>query len=94
MIAVNMLEEFGDTLTTASKGKEAYSKLSGIIKDSEEAVHLCFDGVRLVSTSFADEAIGNLISDMGYGFFKNKVVIDIPDSINRMIINTVVAKRS
>ena len=63
-----------------------------------DKVQLDFSGVTLISSAFADECIGKIVSQYGVGFLKNKVsFVNTNDNIVTillLILNQKVAPRN
>ncbi|MEW6064597.1 MAG: STAS-like domain-containing protein [Bacillota bacterium] len=64
--------EVGLSLGTRLLGVEIREKLSKAINSSNDVIVLDFDGVAVVSNSFADECLGKLAQQMGINEFKTK----------------------
>jgi hypothetical protein len=63
---LKIAEKFGKTLLTRSAGKRLRASLFELlVTDSVDLLVLDFNGVDSISTSFADEAFGKLINEIG-----------------------------
>lgn len=65
---INVLAESSGTGTRKSAFK-LRNLILNIIKETKKKIILDFEGVNLVSSSFADELIGKIISEYGFLFF-------------------------
>ena len=77
--------------------RQSAIKLRNLILNSyfetKQRVIIDFTGVNLISSSFADELIGKIISEYGFMFFINTFQIIGASSINIRIINRSIEQR-
>jgi hypothetical protein len=61
------IKKFGEILTSRTEGREAYLVSRAYLKPSsdDEAIELDFDGVKVLTPSWADEFISGLRSEYG-----------------------------
>ena len=59
------MRDFGRSLVTRSAGRLAYDAISPAVASATERVVLDFEGVDVITNSFADEVFGHLVLDMG-----------------------------
>lgn len=63
-MVLNMLD-FGDNLCTRASGRAVYESVVKTIQASGETLVFDFDGVSVVTNSFADEVFGRLAMEFG-----------------------------
>ncbi len=90
--AITVLNESSGTGTRKSALKFRNMVLN-IIRETHKKVILDFTGINLISSSFADELIGKMISEYGFMFFINTITITNISKINSFVINRSVEQR-
>ena len=77
------LKEFGESLGSRVLGKEV-SNMIGFEKEDE--IILDFEGVKMVTSSFADEVIGKNCARLGlHNFFKNVQIVNASEQIKLIL---------
>ncbi|MBI5688305.1 MAG: STAS-like domain-containing protein [Verrucomicrobia bacterium] len=87
------MNQWGDFLGTRFLGEEARRAIHDALA-GEARVCLDFAGVRGVSHSFADEAIGILVQEIGLGALKTNVRFANLNEEIKTILRFVVSERS
>lgn len=77
------LKEFGTSLGSRVLGKE----VSNLIDfEKEEEIVLDFQGVKMITSSFADEVIGKNCARLGlHNFFKNVQIVNASEQIKLIL---------
>lgn len=77
------LKEFGTSLGSRVLGKE----VSNLIDfEKEEEIVLDFQGVKMITSSFADEVIGKNCARLGlHNFFKNVQIVNDSEQIKLIL---------
>ena len=77
------LKEFGTSLGSRVLGKE----VSNLIDfEKEEEIVLDFQGVKMITSSFADEVIGENCARLGlHNFFKNVQIVNASEQIKLIL---------
>ena len=77
------LKEFGTSLGSRVLGKE----VSNIINfEKEDEIILDFNGVKMVTSSFADEVVGKNCAGLGlHNFFKNVQIVNASEQIKLIL---------
>lgn len=65
------MNQFGTSLTTRVAGEKAYNLIKSTIDSSKEIVVFDFEGVNLVTNSFADQVFGVLTIELGLETLKS-----------------------
>lgn len=60
------MSDFGSFLCTRVSGRAAYSEIMLVSSSLAEKVMFDFDGVEMVTNSFADEVFGRIANEMGF----------------------------
>ncbi|MGL4599682.1 MAG: STAS-like domain-containing protein [Bacteroidia bacterium] len=99
----NITDEFGNIqykliektggYGTRKSGKAMRTEIINHYTETESNIIIDFNGVRMISSSFADELIGKLISEMGFIWYTNKIKIVGLSSDLHFIVNRSVAQR-
>lgn len=77
------LNEFGTSLGSRVLGKEVSSMIDF---EKEDEVILDFQGVKLVTSSFADEVVGKNCARLGlHNFFKNVQIVNDSEQIKLIL---------
>lgn len=69
------------------------NKIKSVLTDTKKPIILDFDGVNLISSSFADELIGKLITDLGFTKFIEAIILRGVSEVNARVINRSVGQR-
>ncbi len=76
------LKEFGTSLGSRVLGKE----VSNMIDFEEDEIVLDFQGVKMITSSFADEVIGKNCARLGlHNFFKNVQIVNASEQIKLIL---------
>lgn len=82
------LKEFGTSLGSRVLGKEV-SNMIGFEKEDE--IILDFEGVKMVTSSFADEVIGKNCAKLGlHNFFKKVQIINTSEQIKLILKKAII----
>lgn len=82
------LKEFGESLGSRVLGKEV-SNMIGFEKEDE--IILDFEGVKMVTISFADEVIGKNCAKLGlHNFFKKVQIINTSEQIKLILKKAII----
>ena len=82
------LKEFGESLGSRVIGKEV-SNMIGFEKEDE--IILDFEGVKMVTSSFADEVIGKNCAKLGlHNFFKKVQIINTSEQIKLILKKAII----
>lgn len=77
------LKEFGTSLGTRVLGKEVGNLINF---EKEDEIILDFDGVKIVTSSFADEVIGKNCAKLGlHNFFSRVQIINTSEQIKLIL---------
>lgn len=88
------LSEWGKVLGTRDIGEKIRLQLLDEMESSEQPVDVSFEGVLMVSHSFADECFGKLILAIGAEQFKQAFKITkLNDKMVRLVLNDAVRER-
>ncbi len=91
-VTVRLAERFAGSLLTRDQGKIVRDDLRFEI-DSGALVTIEFEGVSELTPSFADEALGRLLLEIGPDRFKKQVVLRSATLDIRRLVNKVLAHR-
>lgn len=89
---IKISEQAGGTGTRQSAEKLRNMVLN-ISNNEKKVVVLDFDGVNLISSSFADELVGKIISEKGFVYFTQAFKIEHLSTANANILNRSVGQR-
>lgn len=89
-ISVSEIEE---SLGSRKLGSEIRTRLENYMSAGAQYVTLDFKGVGVVSSSFADEVLAKLASDMGELEYRRRVFVDNASPTNRALIERAIALR-
>jgi len=78
---------------TRRSGKRVRLDIINIINETKKTVNIDFEGVGIISSSFADESIGKLVKELGFMRFQKIVQLKNANETITDIINTAVMKR-
>ncbi len=74
-------------------GRRARSKIDNILVDKDVAIEFDFEGVPLVSSSFADEVFGKLFVELGALDFMRRCTFRAVDPTVKRLIDRAIAQR-
>ncbi len=93
-IVLNMKEET-TSFGSRDAAKPVYQKILNLLGEGgAEVVEINFDGVYVVTSSFADEVFGKLFAEMGPLSFMQKIRFHNTDSTIRGLIDRAIVQRS
>ena len=78
---------------TRKAGEKLRTYVLNVMKESKKRVVLDFQGVTLVSSSFADELIGKMVIEIGFSVFNQFVVIGNLSKSNKYVVDKSVQQR-
>lgn len=84
--------ELGKSLGTREDGRKFRSQILSNVND-EKFVELDFNGVELISNSFADECIGKLVEDLGLEKLKSLTTFKNTSQTVTMVLQKVIKDR-
>ena len=88
------LSEWGIVLGTRKIGRDIRRALLNKMEAEDQPIVISFEGILMVSNSFADECFGKLIAAIGREEFKKAFKIaDLNDDMIRKILNSSVNER-
>lgn len=77
------LKEFGTSLGSRVLGKEVSNMINF---EKEDEIILDFNGVKMVTSSFADEVVGKNCARLGlHNFFKNVQIVNASEQIKLIL---------
>ena len=77
------LKEFGTSLGSRVLGKEVSNMINF---EKEDEIILDFNGVKIVTSSFADEVVGKNCARLGlHNFFKNVQIVNASEQIKLIL---------
>lgn len=84
------LKEFGTSLGSRVLGK----KVSNMINfEKEDEIILDFNGVKIVTSSFADEVVGKNCARLGlHNFFKNVQIVNASEQIKLILKKAILGR--
>ena len=86
------LSKWDEVLGTRDTGRKARDEIRDIL-EANGSVTISFDGVNVVSSSFADEAIARLMIDLGSERFRSSVhLIDASPRIKTVVMASIVIR--
>lgn len=86
------LGDWGTILGSRALGADVRTVLSGAL-DACDRVIVSFDGVEVVSSSFADEAVAHLLVDLGPENFRRRVRLAGASEPVRAVVNAALGTR-
>lgn len=93
VVRLNLKDEF-NSFGSREAGRAAYTKFKNILNwGSNSILELSFSGLKIVSSSFADEVFGRLLKDLGPIVFMNRVKFLNAESEILGIIDKAMTKR-
>lgn len=93
-MTVIRLNQWGIALGSRDLGVEVRQKLLNEMELSDQPITVSFENIVMISSSFADECFGKLISVIGLGQFKGCFRVEgLHDNNIRLILNAAVNKR-
>ena len=78
---------------TRQSGEKVRNELTNIYKQSNKTITLDFAGINIISSSFADELIGKLVTEFGFYGFNNIFKLKNMNSNVQSIVQRSVAQR-
>ena len=78
---------------TRRSGERIRFDLINILTESKKRINIDFDGIGVISSSFADECIGKLVKHLGFMEFSRLVTLKNGNDNTMAIINKAVSKR-
>lgn len=78
---------------TRTSGEKIRNELINIYKQSSKNISLDFANINIVSSSFADELIGKLVTEFGFYGFNNIFKLKNMNTIVQSIVQRSVAQR-
>ena len=88
------MNQFGTSLTTRVAGEKAYNLIKNIIDSTDEIIVFDFDGVNLVTNSFADQVFGVLTIELGLDVLKSSTTFKNVKPIWAKVIRRAIDFRS
>lgn len=86
--------DFGTTLGTRDLGEKVRRLLLDALEHNLSPIEISFEGIFMVSSSFADECFGKLVEGIGKDEFKKCFRIkELNDDHIRMVLNNSVRNR-
>jgi STAS-like domain of unknown function (DUF4325) len=86
---VNKESGFG----TRKSGEKIRNEIINLYKQTSKTITIDFDGIKIISSSFADELIGKLVSEFGFYGFNNLIKLRNMNSDVQSIVQRSVAQR-
>ena len=90
---VYKLEEKSSGTGTRQSGERIRNELTNIYKETKRGIEIDFDGVSVISSSFADELIGKLVAEYGFFGFTQIFRLKNMNEIVQSIVNRSVSQR-
>lgn len=87
------LAKWGSSLGTRQIGREVKKELDLLFEKNVGIIEFNFDGVNLVTNSFADELFGKKIMEIGFDEFKKRTTFTNVDRYVSMSIRKAVDNR-
>lgn len=78
---------------TRKSGEKIRNEIINIYKQTNKTITIDFDGIKIISSSFADELIGKLVSEFGFYGFNNLIKLRNMNSDVQSIVQRSVAQR-
>jgi hypothetical protein len=78
---------------TRQSGEKIRNELTNVYKQSNKTITLDFKGISIISSSFADELIGKLVTEFGFYGFNNIFKLKNMNSDVQSIVQRSVAQR-
>lgn len=88
-----LFNEYGASLGTRHLGRIVKADLDNIFIESNEKIILDFNGVNLVTNSFADEVFGKKIAEVGFDEFKERTTFRNLNPFLEMCIKKAIVNR-
>ncbi|MCY4052875.1 MAG: DUF4325 domain-containing protein [Hyphomicrobiales bacterium] len=92
-VIFHMKTEVGNAFGSRNGGKHARTKIENLLRGKKRII-LDFDGVGIISSSFADEVFGRLFVDMGFRAFARRIEMRNVDPTIDGLIDRAIAQRS
>jgi hypothetical protein len=99
----NLETEFGDILYnlkekaqgtgTRQSGERIRTEIGNIIRDTQKIIIIDFQGIAVISSSFADELIGKMVVEYGFFNFNNIIRMINMNDLCQTIVQRSVAQR-
>ena len=74
-------------------GESLRTKVINILRETRGTVIIDFDGVPLVSSSFADEFVARMVADLGFVTFQQAVRLENMSDLVQKMVNRAVMLR-
>lgn len=87
------VREIEDSLGSRKLGADIRTRLVNYLSAGAKFVMLDFRGIGVVSSSFADEVLGKLASEMGELEFRRRIFVEGASATNRSLIETAIHLR-
>lgn len=87
------IKEQASGTSTRQSGTILRNEVINIYKQTQKSIFLDFEGVKIVSSSFADELIGKLVTEFGFITFNNIIKLINLNPTAEMIVQRSVAQR-
>ena len=85
-----ILSKFGNTLGTRVLGIEVRQVLNELLFNQNDKICLDFNGIKVVTNSFADELIGKKVKELGFDTFKNSIkIVNANENIKSVIVKSI-----
>jgi len=90
-----LLHEDTEYLTRA-QGVRVRAKLETLVNGlaQDDRLVIDFEGVQVMTPSFADECFGKLAQGMGFATFRQRITLIGANETNRILVNAILAERS
>lgn len=92
-VIFHMKKEVGHSFGSRNGGKHARTKIENLLRGKKHII-LDFEGVGIISSSFADEVFGRLFVDMGFRAFAQRIKMCNVDPTIDGLIDRAIAQRS
>lgn len=88
------LRDYEETFGNRKTGEQIRNLISNLIKQNPRSrVRVSMDDVSVVSSSFADEAFGKLVAEVGFVDFSSRIQFENINPLCKSIIDSAVEKR-
>lgn len=85
-------KNINNSLGTRRLGKEIRNEISQNFNNSDIIV-FDFDGIELISNSFADECFGKLVEDFGFNYVKSKTTFRNVNPFVNIVVKKAITDR-
>lgn len=87
------MNQFGSSLCTRISGRKAYSIINEILDSTTDVIVFDFDGIDLITNSFADETFGRIAAERGMDNLRSHTTFKNINRNSALLVRSVMERR-